>query len=82
MHGRIDAQKNNPRRETPAAKDQLAEILVLGQKQSVVRLCAPHHGLVADRRCDLSDIEYIVSVSAQEGYEPGVNTFVCEQAHD
>jgi hypothetical protein len=63
------------------AKNEIAEIFILGQKNPPLCLCAQHNFGVADRRRNLRHIHNVMSGSAQVRHQSGVETLIDKPAH-
>ena len=64
LQRRVDPQQHEARNATAPPEHQIAEILVFGQKQPIIRPGTRQHGRVAFRRREFGHIDDVVARSA------------------
>ena len=81
MQRRIDAQQHGSGYAGATAEHKIAEILVPGQQQPILRLRHFKDCCVARRRRNFRRVHDVMPRRAQAHHKPGVHALVDEPAH-
>lgn len=65
----------------PLAEDELAKILVRGDKQSTALIRLPENSVIHGTGRKLRDVEHIVTVRPQPLHYRTVDIFICDDVH-
>lgn len=77
----ITTHQYNPRNSLPSAKDEIAEILVFGEKNPLLVLRKLDHIGIIQASRSFGNIKHIVAVSSKEFDQRRRNTLVSQPAH-